>query len=343
METKRNKNDIPMVRAIVLEPVIRALEVCGHDTSSFLEPFEISMGSWEDPATYVHNDLAYQVFESAAVLRNDRSFCATVGQQIDLKHFLPFGSALERANTIGDFFSRFTQAVASDTTSISQRLIVEDTSAYFSAKRFFNPSVTPAQSDGLMVGIWVTFLHKALDFRWDPSAVIVRMCDPSVLPVEFHGIRAIKSNNSGFSIRFPAAWLSYPLNAELAPFEEDDLVGSQLDLLAPASFLEAVQIILRKHIGDKELNVDRAADLCGFNKSALTRRLAKFDTSIIEMLTGLKMEEAESKLAHTYISMQNIALSLGYSDATAFSRAFRKRTGMTPSQYRKSMKPSEPL
>jgi AraC-like DNA-binding protein len=203
----------------------------------------------------------------------------------------------------------------------------------------FEPSTTPAQSDGFMAGIWVTFLHTAVDFRWDPSLVVVRMCDPKVLPQEFHGIRAIKSNNRGFSIRFPVAWLSLPLNSELAPFKDDDLVGPQLDMLAPVGFLEAVQAILRKHIGDKELNVDHAAELCGYSKSSLTRRLAKLDTSIIEILAGLKLEAAEDKLAHSNMAVQNIALSLGYSDATAFSRAFRRRTGMSPRTYRKSMKP----
>jgi AraC-like DNA-binding protein len=338
MAPDRNENSLPMVRAMVLGPVIQALETYDYDIEAFLEPFQLSPGSLEDPKTYIHNDLVYRVFSAAAELRQDPSFCVSVGREIDLSQVLPFGDSLKEALTIGDYFSRFTQAVASDTTSISQRLIVEDNVAYFSAKRMFEPSDTPAQSDGYMVGIWVTFLHKALDFRWDPSVVIVQMCDPMVLPEEFHGIRAIKSNNRGFSIKFPAAWLSYPLNSELAPVEEGDPQGPELDMLAPIGFMEAVKTILGKHIGDKDLSVPHAAELCGYSKSALTRRLVKFDTTIIDVLTDLRMEAAESKLAQTTISIRNIALSLAYSDATAFSRAFRKRTGASPSTYRKSMK-----
>ncbi|MCO4826459.1 MAG: helix-turn-helix domain-containing protein [Amylibacter sp.] len=58
--------------------------------------------------------------------------------------------------------------------------------------------------------------------------------------------------------------------------------------------------------------------------------MAKLDTSIVEILTDLKMSSAQNTLADTNASVQNIALSLGYSDATAFSRAFRKRIGMSP-------------
>ncbi len=333
--------DMPMVRAVVLGPVVKALKTSGEDIDEFLEAFQMSPENTTDPTSYIRNDVAYGVFMAAAELRNELSFCASVGQNIDLMEFLPFGSHLKGATTIGGFFSRFTQAVATDTTSISQRLFVEDTTAYFSAKRKFSPTVSPAHSDGFMIGIWISFLDKALDFRWDPSSVLVRMCDPAVLPDEFHGINAIRSDDRGFSIRFPAAWLSFPLNAELAPIEEEDLVGSQLDMLAPKGFVEAVQATLSKHIGDNDLNVDKAAELCGFSKSALTRRLAKLDTSIDEILKALKMESAKITLTNTNASVQNIALNLGYSDATAFSRAFRKRVGMSPRAYKKTTETKE--
>ncbi|MCO4826460.1 MAG: AraC family transcriptional regulator ligand-binding domain-containing protein [Amylibacter sp.] len=264
MAINQGNKDIPMVRAIVLGPIIRALNECSEDVGKFLETFQLSLETIEDPTAYIRDDVAYSVLAAAADLRSNPHFCASVSRNIDLMQFLPFGSQLKDATTIGGFFSRFTQAVASDTTSISQRLFVEDNTAYFSAKRKFQPTTSPAHSDGFMVGIWITFLHKALDFRWDPSSVLVRMCDPAVLPQDFHGIKAIKSNDLGFSIRFPASWLSFPLNAEFAHVEEDDLVGPQLDMLAPKGFVEAVQATLSKHIEDKDLNVEKAAEICGW-------------------------------------------------------------------------------
>ncbi|SLN58696.1 Bifunctional transcriptional activator/DNA repair enzyme AdaA [Falsiruegeria litorea R37] len=336
MAANHDRSDIPMVRATVLAPVVQALKSRGEDIDVFLAAFDLSVVSITDPTSYIRNDIVYRVYAAAAELRNDQRFCTSVGRNINLADFLPFGAALEEATTIGGFISRFTQAVASETNSISQSLFVEDTTAYFSAKRKFVPTVSPAHIDGFMIGIWITFLHEALDFRWDPASVLVRMCDPAVLPQEFHGIRAIKSNDRGFSIRFPAAWLTIPLNGVLAPEDTDDLVGPQLDMLAPKGFVEAIRAILEKHISESNLSVETAAELCGFSKSALARRLAKFDTTIVEILTGLKMEAAKGALANSNASIQSIALSLGYSDATAFSRAFRKRTGLSPRAYRQS-------
>ena len=337
----QERSDVPMVRATVLGPVVQALKTCGEDTEVFLATFNLSQARIMDPTFYIRNDVVYKVFTAAAELRNDRTFCASVGRNIDLTEFLPFGGPLKGATTIGEFFASFTQAVSSETTSISQSLFVEDSTAYFSAKRRFTPSVSPAHSDGFMTGIWVTFLHEALDFRWDPSSVLVRMCDPAVLPHEFHGIRAIKSNDRGFSIRFPAAWLAIPLNGDLLPEDTDELAGPQLDMLPPTGFVDAIQAILRKHISEGDLNVGTAAELCGFSKSSLARRLAKFDTTIVEILTVLRMEAATDALANSNAAIQNIALNLGYSDTTAFSRAFRKRTGLSPRAYRQSVKSKE--
>jgi hypothetical protein len=107
-----------MVRAMVLGPVVAALESCGEDTESFLASFQTTPEVLGDPKTYIHNDVAYRVFEAAAKLRDDPSFCASVGRSIDLSQFLPCGAALKDALTIGDFIYRFTHAEASDSTTI---------------------------------------------------------------------------------------------------------------------------------------------------------------------------------------------------------------------------------
>ena len=113
-------------------------------------------------------------------------------------------------------------------------------------------------------------------------------------------------------------------------------------MLAPKGFVDAVANILSKHIADKDLDVDQAAALCGYSKSALTRRLVQLDTSIIDIPTDLRMTDAKDKLVNSFLSINRIAVSLGYSDATAFSRAFKKYIGQSPSAYRRGNKPQAP-
>lgn len=47
------------------------------------------------------------------------------------------------------------------------------------------------------------------------------------------------------------------------------------------------------------------------------------------------MLEARRKLTYVPASVSSIAYELGYQDAAYFSRAFKRHSGMTPTQFRK--------
>ena len=55
-----------------------------------------------------------------------------------------------------------------------------------------------------------------------------------------------------------------------------------------------------------------------------------------EYLLQYRMDKAKEFLEETTDPIQDIALSVGYNDALAFSEMFRHIVGVSPSQYRKS-------
>jgi AraC-like DNA-binding protein len=96
-----------------------------------------------------------------------------------------------------------------------------------------------------------------------------------------------------------------------------------------------VEWMLQAHIGDHGLNIEEAARLCGCSKSTLRRALSKHETSFSEMIKKLRMKRASYALLDTEASISAIADELGYSDPTAFTRAFRSWYGTSPSRFRK--------
>ena len=52
-------------------------------------------------------------------------------------------------------------------------------------------------------------------------------------------------------------------------------------------------------------------------------------------LTELRINAAKELLTDPFRSAAEVASMVGYEDASYFARAFKKRTGMTPTQYRK--------
>jgi len=53
--------------------------------------------------------------------------------------------------------------------------------------------------------------------------------------------------------------------------------------------------------------------------------------------TAQRIERAKALLAKRGASVTDVGFSMGYSETSAFSAAFRRVTGLTPSTYRRSM------
>lgn len=325
---------IPVVRARILYPVYRALNREGFDTEAVLREFDLTFDLLADPSTFLNNNIVYRLFERGGQLSGRTDFCAIVGERVGFSEISPFGQVLNQAATLGDYIALVTQISSRSTTGTKQSLLVEAEWAYITAKRLFVPEVKPAQADAFIVSTWIALLHRVLDARWDPKGVIARLCDPSALSGRFHGINAIKGSDTGFSIRFPVTWLTSKTPGEQGATAVTTNPVSP-DLLAPSGFMQTVERALLPHLGDPELSAEKAARICGFTKSALARRLARQNTTIAKTTAKLKTAEARKMLLGTRNSIADIAADLGYSDPTAFTRAFRSWFGTSPSMYRK--------
>jgi AraC-like DNA-binding protein len=74
----------------------------------------------------------------------------------------------------------------------------------------------------------------------------------------------------------------------------------------------------------------------GLKPRTLNRLLGREGTSFIRTLEDARYERARRLLRESAPSVLSIAWSLGYADASAFSRAFRRWSGMTPTEWRQA-------
>jgi AraC-like DNA-binding protein len=72
----------------------------------------------------------------------------------------------------------------------------------------------------------------------------------------------------------------------------------------------------------------------GMPLRTLQRRLREEDTTLAALIDGVRFELAERYLSDARISTQEAAFLLGFSDVSAFHRAFVRWTGVTPAEYR---------
>ncbi|WP_020648676.1 helix-turn-helix transcriptional regulator [Solimonas variicoloris] len=87
-------------------------------------------------------------------------------------------------------------------------------------------------------------------------------------------------------------------------------------------------------LSDGRVSIGRVAAELGLSERTLQRRLGHSERRYTDMLDALRQAQAEQLLRDPRLSLVEIALSLGYSEHSAFTRAFKRWTALTPQAYR---------
>lgn len=103
---------------------------------------------------------------------------------------------------------------------------------------------------------------------------------------------------------------------------------------APTDFLGSLKVALPPYLHEGKLPIKKTAQIIGLSVRTFQRRLDTLGVSYTQVLESVQLQEAQYHLNNTGISITTIALGLGYSDLAHFSRAFKRMTGIPPSQYR---------
>jgi AraC-like DNA-binding protein len=103
-----------------------------------------------------------------------------------------------------------------------------------------------------------------------------------------------------------------------------------------ASWTSRVKRLLRKDLEDMP-ELDKVADLLEVHPQTLRRRLGKEGTSFSELKGQMRRDIALHYLGKQGLSIEEIAHRAGFSESSAFIRAFKGWTGVTPYTYRKGL------
>ena len=99
-------------------------------------------------------------------------------------------------------------------------------------------------------------------------------------------------------------------------------------------------MINQKYYLDSDITLERIAKKLEINKSHLSRLIsAELHTGFIDYINQLRVEEAKIYLADPEFSnytLVAIGLESGFNSKSAFNNAFKKHTGITPSEYKKN-------
>ncbi len=86
------------------------------------------------------------------------------------------------------------------------------------------------------------------------------------------------------------------------------------------------------------VSLDSISDILKINASYFSMLFKKsFGVNFVDYLTDLRIQAAKGLLADPLLSAAEIANMVGYESPNYFTRVFKKTTGMTPTEYRKTL------
>ncbi|MDE6171344.1 MAG: helix-turn-helix domain-containing protein, partial [Duncaniella sp.] len=124
--------------------------------------------------------------------------------------------------------------------------------------------------------------------------------------------------------------------------EEPKTVISEMDALEighkpeDVAFLDKVRRYIQDNIGNSDANVDDMGEAVAASRSTLNRRLRSLmGVSASQLLNEARMQHAEELLrSDNRLSVSDVAQACGFSDKYYFQRVFKKKFGVSPSEYR---------
>ena len=184
----------------------------------------------------------------------------------------------------------------------------------------------------------VIFVTAYSLFQYAHEAVHLGACDYLLKPVDPDELeasvrRAIRQIETERKLEELAAAQPQPEQTETEEEAEDAPEESENSQTA------LVMAHVRRYLEDNymfDLSLDSVGEILHISPAYLSAQFKKYQKmNFLDCLTELRINAAKELLADPFRSSAEVASMVGYEDASYFARAFKNRTGMTPTQYRR--------
>ena len=323
-------------RSLQLLPFIDLFERRGGKTGPVLKAAGLEHFDLSDPATLITGNALYKAVQEMADALDDPYFAARAAEEFVKAGPVQARESFAASHTLAEFLPLAVVEIDRQISNIRYSLQINAKFTVIRGERTFTPVAPIAQADAATASIWVTLLRLVVAEDFDPSRIAVTAQDSSGLPSDLVPSSSfLKRKWNGVQIGFPSEWLKRPLllDWEIPPTRRGEFHNT--------SPREAVMQWLEKAcldgIGEKSFGMKDLALRLDVHPKSLQRTFTRLGTSFQEVRDKVLREKALEILDKDRSALnEEIAELLGFSSAASFSRAFKRWTGVTPTEYRQN-------
>ncbi|MFG6149706.1 helix-turn-helix domain-containing protein [Halobacillus sp. B23F22_1] len=184
--------------------------------------------------------------------------------------------------------------------------------------------------------IYLTLYGDVVEYYWNliqKKAGNILYFQPDAFPItEFLELFKMASNHN-ISNAHQASGYAYQFTMELYHYcsaLEHNMTHWPDEMIEAAMFA-------KNHYAE-DIGPDDMAVSSGISRYHFTRQFKKLaNQTPIQYLTDIRINKAKELMQNTKYSAEDIAQSIGYQNSNYYNKVFKKVTGMTPGQYKKSI------
>lgn len=327
------------VRVYALRGLPGLLENYGVEPAAVLRTVRLRRADFDDPAR-VAPFLEIDRLIGACVRRTGCThFGLLLGQTMALQSLGVAGGLARRASSVGEALQDLVAHFRLHDTGATTIVTVQDDRATMSYVVHAVGVHNASQVHDLAAAVMSNVLRELCGPHWQPQLVLL----PHRRPADLRPYREILGARLRFdaaqaAVVFPSAWLAKPVAGADAGLHA--LLSSRAAAVmaedGPALPDEVRRIVRTRLISGRCCRESVAREL-GLHPRTFGRRLQVSGTTFQALLDETRTQIATQLLRDTRLPVARIAATLGYRDATVFTRAFRRWIGRTPRSYRTAL------
>lgn len=332
----------PSVAASVVVRVIELAVARGAERGSLLAGSEIEAAALEDPDARVPLARHIAVLRAAKAQCRDPAFALHYGETVNLAEVSVVGLIGYASETMLDAFvqlQRYSRLVMDFDLGPGPRFTLErDDSGLWIVDHRPDPNAAPELTET----VFAQMVSGTREFGDSPfvKAVEVTHPDPGYRSEYERILGAPVTFGSGRNaMRIDEAWIAHRIAVQ-PPYAFGILTrhaDALLERLESAATMRGrVEGALLPILHTGEAGIEAVGARLGCSRDTLYRRLKAEGTTFEQVLDGLRRRLALEYLGARKVSVNETAYLVGFSDPAAFSRAFKRWTGKSPSEVRNS-------
>lgn len=301
------------------------------------------------PDQRIPASIHYAVWREVAKQTGDENLGLHFGEAFNVGNYGIVGYILLNCQTLADVFEKYCRYTYLFCQGIPSQISVSDGMAFFECigspgLMFRDDPLAVSRYDAECTFASTLAAVKSLTGKeLRPSVVSFRHAPPA----DISEYQRIFQTNPKFSMPFNrlvfnAAYLDWPVlssNADLLPiFEQqaDAMLGTlnggdgATSLRKEYRYTQKVAHLIAEHLKGELPKLDAIASALSISTRHLQRELQAEGTSFQKLLDSTRKELALQHLENPTVPIHDIAFLLGFSEPSAFNRAFKRWTGKTP-------------